>query len=162
VPTSDEQRADQMAGLRWCGFSLEYASMTWMAAEAAAAITADVIALSIALAGSGLDMVIEFFAAAIVAWQLRSGDEDRETRAVRLAGVTFFALAVYLAIESIRDLAAQSRPQQSIPGLAVTAAALPGAGLNAWFRWWLAEPAARLAIAALAVKESMEAREDHG
>jgi divalent metal cation (Fe/Co/Zn/Cd) transporter len=38
--------------------------------------------------------------------------------------VTFFALAAYLTVESIRDLASQARPAQSIPGLAVTAAAL--------------------------------------
>jgi hypothetical protein len=38
--------------------------------------------------------------------------------------VTFFALAAYLTIDSIRDLATQAQPRQSIPGLAVTAAAL--------------------------------------
>src|SRR5208282_6792514 len=97
-----------MAGLRRRGFWLEYASMAWMVAEAAVAITAGVIASSIALVGFGLDSVIEFFSAAIVVWQLRSEDEDRETRAVRLIGVTFFALAVYLTVESIRDLATQS------------------------------------------------------
>jgi len=190
-----------MAGLRRRGFWLEYASMAWMVAEAAVAITAGVIASSIALVGFGLDSVIEFFSAAIVVWQLRSEDEDRETRAVRLIGVTFFALAVYLTVESIRDLATQSRPQQSIPGLAVTAAALIvmpllavakrrtgsalgnrtliadsaesafcaytsaaallGVGLNAWLGWWWADPAAGLAIAALAVKEGLEAWEDH-
>ena len=38
--------------------------------------------------------------------------------------MTFFALAVYLAVEGIRDLATQARPGQSVPGLVVTAAAL--------------------------------------
>lgn len=201
MQTSYERGADRMAGLRRRGFWLEYASMAWMVAEAAVAITAGVIASSIALVGFGLDSVIEFFSAAIVVWQLRSEDEDRETRAVRLIGVTFFALAVYLTVESIRDLATQSRPQQSIPGLAVTAAALIvmpllavakrrtgsalgnrtliadsaesafcaytsaaallGVGLNAWLGWWWADPAAGLAIAALAVKEGLEAWEDH-
>jgi divalent metal cation (Fe/Co/Zn/Cd) transporter len=116
----------QAARLRRRGFWLEYASMAWMTAEAAVAITAGVIASSIALTGFGLDSVIEFFAAAIVVWQLRGEVEgqDRETRAVRLIGVTFFALAVYLTVESIRDLAGHARPEQSVPGLAVAAAAL--------------------------------------
>src|SRR5262249_51467553 len=59
-------------------------------------------------------------------WQLRGeiAGQDRETRAVRLIGVTFFALAAYLTVDSIRDLATQARPGQSVPGLAVTAAAL--------------------------------------
>jgi divalent metal cation (Fe/Co/Zn/Cd) transporter len=100
--------------------------MTWMVAEAAVAITAGLVAASIALVGFGLDSVIELLSAAIVIWQLRGeiAGRDRETRAVRLIGVTFFALAAYLAAEAIRDLVTQARPGQSIVGLAVTAAAL--------------------------------------
>ncbi|HEY6278225.1 MAG TPA: cation transporter [Streptosporangiaceae bacterium] len=97
-----------------------------MVAEAAVAITAGLVATSIALVGFGLDSVIELFSAVIVIWQLRGeiAGQDRETRAVRLIGVTFFALAAYLAVGSIRDLVTQVRPGQSVPGLAVTAAAL--------------------------------------
>ena len=192
--------ADQLAGLRRRGFRLEYASMAWMTAEAAVAVTAGIIASSIALTGFGLDSVIEFFAAAIVIWQLRGEGEERETRAVRLIGVTFFTLAAYLTVESIRDLAGHARPGQSVPGLAVSAAALLvmpalaiakrrtgralgnrtliadsaetafcaltsaatllGVGLNTWAGWWWADPAAGLIIAALAVKEGLEAWED--
>ncbi len=188
-----------LARLRHRGFMLEYASMAWMTAEAAIAITAGVLASSIALTGFGLDSVIEFFAAAIVVWQLRGEGEGRETRAVRLIGVTFFALALYLAVEGIRDLAAHSRPGQSAAGLAVagaalivmpllavakrrtgralgnptliadsaetafcavtSAATLLGVGLNAWLGWWWADPAAALIIAALALKEGLEAWE---
>jgi divalent metal cation (Fe/Co/Zn/Cd) transporter len=115
-----------MGRLRRRGFRLEYATMTWMVAEAAVAITAGLAAASIALVGFGLDSVIEMFSAAIVIWQLRGeiAGQDRETRAVRLIGVTFFALAAYLTVQSIRDLATAARPGHSIPGLAVTAAAL--------------------------------------
>ena len=116
--------AGELARLRRRGFRLEYASMAWMTVEAAVAITAGILASSIALTGFGLDSVIEFFAAAIVVWQLRGAGEERETRAVRLIGVTFFALAAYLAVESIRDLAGHARPGESAPGLAVAAAAL--------------------------------------
>ena len=93
-----------LARLRRRGFWLEYASIAWMVIEAAVAITAGVIASSIALVGFGLDSVIELFSAGIVVWQLRSDGEGRETRAVRLIGVTFFALAAYLAAQSIHDL----------------------------------------------------------
>ena len=100
--------------------------MAWMVAEAAVAITAGVVAASIALVGFGLDSVIELLSATIVIWQLRGeiAGQDRETRAIQLIGVTFFALAVYLTAESIRDLVTQTRPGQSVPGLAVTAGAL--------------------------------------
>jgi divalent metal cation (Fe/Co/Zn/Cd) transporter len=182
------------------GFRLEYASMVWMTVEAAVAIISGIIAASIALVGFGLDSVIEFFAAAVVVWQLRGGGEERETRAVRLIGVTFFVLAAYLSVEGIRNLIGHARPEHSIPGLAVTAAALLvmpglavakrrtgqalgnrtlvadsaetafcaytsgaallGVGLNSWLGWWWADPAAALVIAALAVREGLEAWED--
>jgi divalent metal cation (Fe/Co/Zn/Cd) transporter len=118
--------AAEAARLRRRGFRLEYATMAWMVAEAAVAITAGVVAASIALVGFGLDSVIELLSATIVIWQLRGeiAGKDRETRAIRLIGVTFFALAAYLTAESIRDLVTQTRPGQSVPGLAVTAAAL--------------------------------------
>ncbi len=112
------------ARLRRRGFALVYASMAWMVAEAAVAITAGVLASSIALTGFGLDSAIEFFASAIVVWQLRGETGDRETRAVRLIGVTFFALAAYLTVEGVHDLVSRARPGESLPGLAVSATAL--------------------------------------
>ena len=121
---SQAEAAAGVARLRRRGFWLEYASMAWMTAEAAVAVTAGVLASSIALVGFGLDSVIEFSAAAIVVWQLRGGGEERETRAVRLIGVTFFALALYLTVEGIRDLVTHARPGQSAAGLAVAGAAL--------------------------------------
>ena len=194
--------AAEQARLRRRGFALEYATMAWMVAEAAVAITAGVLASSIVLIGFGLDSVIEFFAAIIVVWQLRGevAGQQRETRAVRLIAVTFFALAAYLAAESIHDLVTRARPGESIAGLAVaaaalivmpvlavakrrtgqamgnrtlvtesaetffcaytSAAALAGVGLNTMLGWWWADPAAALVIAALAVKEGLEAWHD--
>ncbi len=189
----------ELARLRRRGFALEYATMTWMVAEATVAITAGVLASSIVLIGFGLDSVIEFFAAVIVIWQLRGevAGQQRETRAVRLIGLTFFALAIYLAAESIHDLITHAKPGESAAGLAITAAALvvmpvlaiakrrtgqalgnrtlvaesaetffcaytsaaalAGVGLNTALGWWWADPAAALVIAALAVKEGLEA-----
>jgi divalent metal cation (Fe/Co/Zn/Cd) transporter len=194
--------AAEQARLRRRGFALEYATMAWMVAEAAVAITAGVLASSIVLIGFGLDSVIEFFAAVIVVWQLRGevAGQQRETRAVRLIAVTFFALAAYLAAESIHDLVTRARPGESIVGLAVaaaalvvmpvlavakrrtgqamgnrtlvtesaetffcaytSAAALAGVGLNTMLGWWWADPATALVIAALAVKEGLEAWHD--
>jgi divalent metal cation (Fe/Co/Zn/Cd) transporter len=113
-----------LSRLRQRGFTLEYASMAWMTAEAAVAITAGILASSIALTGFGLDSVIEFFAAIIVIWQLRGEGQDRETPAVRLIGITFFALAAYLTAEATHDLLVRARPAVSTPGLVITAAAL--------------------------------------
>ena len=112
--------------LRRRGLRLEYASIAWMTAEAAIAITAGIAARSIALTGFGLDSVIELASATVVIWQLRgeAHGQDRDTRAVRLIGVTFFALAAYLTAESIADLVTGAQPSQSLAGLAIAAAAL--------------------------------------
>jgi divalent metal cation (Fe/Co/Zn/Cd) transporter len=118
--------AAEAARLRRRGFRLEYATVAWMVAEAGVAVTAGLAAASVALVGFGLDSVIELASAGIVIWQLRGeiSGQDRQTRAVRLIGVTFFALAAYLTAQALRDLATAARPGQSVPGLAVTAAAL--------------------------------------
>jgi divalent metal cation (Fe/Co/Zn/Cd) transporter len=118
------QSRDERDRLTRRGFRLEYASMAWMTVEAAVAVAAGIAASSIALIGFGLDSVIEFAGAAVVVWQLRGGEDEREARAVRFIGVTFFALAAFLAAEGIRDLVTQARPGQSPVGLAVTATAL--------------------------------------
>jgi len=82
---------EQIFRLRRRGFWLEYASTAWMTVEAAVAIVSGIIASSIALIGFGLDSVIEFFAAAVVVWQLRGTvSGERETRALRLIAITFF------------------------------------------------------------------------
>ncbi len=112
--------------LRSRGLWLEYASMAWMTVEAAVAIISGIVASSIALVGFGLDSVIEFFAAAIVIWQLRGTvSEERETPALRLIGGTYFALAAYLTIESSTvTWPASTGSAPSTAGIAVTAAAL--------------------------------------
>ncbi len=98
--------------------------MAWMVVEAGVAIAVGIAATSIALVAFGLDSVIELFSASIVVWQLRGEVAERETRAVRLIGITFFALAAYLAALSIHDLVSGTRPEQSAAAIAVTAAAL--------------------------------------
>jgi len=118
--------AGDLGRLRRRGFALEYFSMAWMIAEAGVAVTAGIVAGSVALTGFGMDSVIELAAAAIVIWQLRgeAAGQDRDTRAVRLVGVTFFALAAYLTAEGITSLVTAARPAPSPAGLAITAAAL--------------------------------------
>ena len=72
----------------------------------------------------GLDSVVEFFAAGVVVWQLHGIGEERERRATRLIGATFFVLSVYVATEAIRDLASGARPKGSVPGLVVAGVAI--------------------------------------
>jgi len=99
--------------------------------EAAIAIGAGLAASSIALIGFGADSLIESFAGFTVAWRFanpRAASEDAERRAQRLIGASFFLLAVYIAIESMRTLLGGDHPQTSWVGIglaAFTLAAMP-------------------------------------
>ncbi len=50
-----------------------------------------------ALAGFGLDSLIEIGASVVVIWELSDANEHRQRQALRLIGVAFALLAVYLA-----------------------------------------------------------------
>lgn len=71
------------------------------------------------VAGFAFDSFIEIFASIIVVWQLK-GTEPRhdEARAVRLIGLAFFLLAIYIAIQTVATLALGIRPDPSPLGIA--------------------------------------------
>ena len=74
-----------------------------------------------ALAGFGLDSLIEIGASTVVIWELSGTGGQRQRRALRLIGAAFAALALYLAIQSTWVLASGYRPHHSPLGIAWTA-----------------------------------------
>ena len=112
------------AALERRGVHLEWATIAWNSIEAAVAVASGVAAHSIALVAFGLDSAIEIFSATVTLWQLRGADEERERRATRLIGLSLFALALYVTVDSIWSLAHHAKPETSIPGVAIAAAAL--------------------------------------
>ncbi|MBF9128788.1 cation transporter [Plantactinospora sp. S1510] len=101
------------------------ATITYNIIEAIVAITAGTLASSTALIGFGLDSVIEVASAAAVAWQFSSSDpERRERTALRVIAISFFALAGYVTIESVRALLGSDRAEHSTVGLVLAAVSL--------------------------------------
>ena len=74
-------------------------------------------ARSVALAGFGLDSVIEIGASTVVLWELADIAEVRRQRAMRLIGFAFVGLAIYLAIQSTAVLALGFHPRHSPLGI---------------------------------------------
>jgi divalent metal cation (Fe/Co/Zn/Cd) transporter len=103
---------------------VELFTVGWNAIEAIVAIAAGVGASSIALIGFGLDSVVEVSAALVVLWQFFGIPEEREERALRLIGASFFLLAAYVTFSSVRDLVTVSKPEVSTVGLVLTAVSL--------------------------------------
>jgi len=101
------------------------ATITYNVAEAVVALTAGTIASSAALIGFGLDSIIEVASATAVAWQFSGRDpEARERAALRIIALSFFALAAYVGVESVRALTGASEPQPSTVGIALAALSL--------------------------------------
>jgi hypothetical protein len=109
---------------------LVVATITYNIIEAVVAIAAGRAASSTALIGFGLDSVIEVSSAAAVAWQFTSRDpEARERTALRIIAFSFFALAAYVTVESLRSLLGHDEAGRSTAGIvlaAVSLAAMPG------------------------------------
>lgn len=60
----------------------------------------------------------------MVIWQLRGGAHARQRPALRAIAVTFYALAAYVAFESIRDLVTQDKAGESLIGIVLNVVAL--------------------------------------
>ena len=115
--------ATRRARLQRRGLHLEYATLGWNVVEIGFLIAAAASARSVALAGFALDSVIEIFASLVVVAQLKgTTDPQRQQRGVRLIGVAFFGLAVYIAAQAAATLALGIRPDSSPLGIAWLAA----------------------------------------
>ncbi|MGH3250371.1 MAG: hypothetical protein ACRDOI_29780 [Trebonia sp.] len=103
------------------GFALEYATLGWNVAGIVVLGFTAVAARSVALAGFGLDSLIEIGASAVVIWEMSGTGQDRQRRALRLIGAAFALLAAYLVVQSTVVLAAGYHPRHSPAGIAWTA-----------------------------------------
>lgn len=104
------------------------ATITYNVIEAAVALIAGHRADSSALIGFGLDSIIEVSSAAAVAWQFSARDharrEAREHLTLRITAVSFFALALYVSVESLRALFGSGEAQPSTVGIVLAGLSL--------------------------------------
>lgn len=129
---SSGRRRDEAARLRR-GLLLEYATLGWNVVGTAVVATTALQARSVALAGFGLDSLIEILASVIVVWQLKGVTyPGREQVALRVIAVAFLALAAYVLVQSAYAVAAGLRPGRSPGGLAWLAATVAAMLLLAW------------------------------
>ena len=106
------------------GLALAWFIIVWDVIEGVVAVSAGLAAGSIALVGFGIDSAIEVFAASVVIWQLRAGAHARQRPALRAIALTFYALAAFVAFESVRDLVTQDRAGESLIGIVLNTVAL--------------------------------------
>jgi len=127
------------------GLRLNYLGIGYNVLEAVVAVTAGLLAGSVALVGFGFDSVIEVTASGAAQWRLRSDlDLHRRERVerwtARIIGWSFLALALYVAHDSARALIHRDAPARSLTGLVLLA-------LSAIVMPWLARAKRRVARA---------------
>ncbi|MGH3006315.1 MAG: cation transporter [Gaiellaceae bacterium] len=108
---------------------LSWLSLAWMGAEGAIAITASILAGSIALISFGLDSAIEGFASLVIVWRFTGSrllSHAAEERAQKLVAIQFFLLAPYVAFEAAHRLVTGEQPETSWLGIALVTSSVIG------------------------------------
>jgi divalent metal cation (Fe/Co/Zn/Cd) transporter len=103
------------------GLWLEYITLGWNVVGVVVLAVAALSARSVALAGFGLDSLIEILASTVVVWQLTDTGGSRERLAMRLIGGSFIVLAIYIALQGTYLLITGGRPAPSPLGIGWTA-----------------------------------------
>lgn len=113
--------------LRRLGLRLEWATIWWNVGEAGITLWLGLAAGSLALAGFGVDSLIEVFASSVVVWHVGDirelGTHERNRTAMRLIGFAFLALGAFLVVAAIVRLVSGAVPDESWWGVAYLAAA---------------------------------------
>jgi divalent metal cation (Fe/Co/Zn/Cd) transporter len=122
METVDRRRLEQRARL------LAWGGNAWHLIEFVIAVAAGIGAGSIALIGFGFDSLIEAVAGFVIVWLFTGSrliSETAERRAQQLIASSYFVLAAYVAVESVRTLVGGIHPQTSWVGIALAAVTAP-------------------------------------
>jgi len=111
------------------GKRLEYFTIAWNSLEGLIGIGAGTSAGSISLVGFAIDSLIEVTSGATLLWRMSvDGNAARRERnerlSLRIVGACFLTLALYIASESVVDLARKAAPERSFPGIALAVVSL--------------------------------------
>lgn len=111
------------------GVRLEWFTIAYNSLEGLIALAAGFFAGSIALVGFGFDSAIEVTSGVALLWRLRA-DESKRTRerheaaALRIVGVCFLLLALYVSYDALQSLVSREAPRPSGPGIMLAIASL--------------------------------------
>ncbi|MFN2512917.1 MAG: cation transporter [Pyrinomonadaceae bacterium] len=111
------------------GRHLEYFTIGYNSLEGLIAVAAGLLAGSIALVGFGFDSLIEVTSGAVLLWRLHAdvneeGRERVEAISLRIVGVCFVVLAIYVTYDSVRSLVRRDAPEESRVGIVLAAISL--------------------------------------
>ena len=103
------------------GVVLEGFTLGWNVVGIVVLGVAAIMARSVALAGFGLDSLVEIGASTVVLWELSGTGVRRRQRALHLIGAAFILLATYIAVQSTIVLVTAYHARPSLLGIGWTA-----------------------------------------
>jgi divalent metal cation (Fe/Co/Zn/Cd) transporter len=111
------------------GKLLEYLTISYNGLEGLIAVISGLLAGSIALVSFGFDSLIEVSSGLALVWRLRSDlHEARRERVeaitLRIVGVCFMLLAVYILYDAGKSLLRHEEPEKSVIGIGLTIASI--------------------------------------
>jgi divalent metal cation (Fe/Co/Zn/Cd) transporter len=131
---------------------LQAISAIWMLLECGVALYGAWQGHSVVLMAFGADSLVELLSALVVLLAFSPRMRISRTRAAQLAGILLYVLAAVVAIIAILAWAEGVRPETSIPGIAITIAALLGMPVLAWQKRRLSRITGSRALAADSVQ----------
>jgi divalent metal cation (Fe/Co/Zn/Cd) transporter len=128
TPESSAPVLDRPQALRRARL-LNRVTIGWNVIEAVVALAAGVAAGSLGRVAFGLDSCVEVSGALVLAWRLareqRTGcTQPDDRRATRALAVCFFALAGWVSVNAVLDLADRHQPEVSAVGIMITTLSL--------------------------------------
>jgi divalent metal cation (Fe/Co/Zn/Cd) transporter len=133
---------------------LQGVTIAWMLVECGVALYAAAAAHSPAMLAFGSDSLVELLSASVVSLQFVPGIALSDRKAGRAASILLFLLAGVVVVSAFAALLLHLHPEVSLPGMAITVAALIAMPLLALLKRREARRTGSVALAADAVQSA--------
>jgi divalent metal cation (Fe/Co/Zn/Cd) transporter len=137
-------------GILW----LQLITIGWMLMECAVSLVSAKTACSPSLLAFGSDSLVELLSATVVLLQFVPSIRLNSVRAGKAAGILLYVLAGVVVLISIVGWVTGARPETSLAGIGITAAAFVVMPVLAWRKRTLARTTRNTALAADAVQSA--------
>lgn len=103
---------------------LEYITIAWNIFEGVSSVLIGVLTGSISLFAYGLESSVEVFASVVVVWDLKGMEKKREKTALKLIGLAYLVVSLYIFIDAVKVILEGTHPQRSFIGVVLMAVTL--------------------------------------
>lgn len=96
---------------------LEYITIAWNIIEGLSAILIGLMTGSVSLMAYGLESSVEVFASGVTVWSLKKIEGERQKSALKMIGIAYLAVSLYIFIDALRSLLENHHAERSFLGI---------------------------------------------